>query len=69
MNAAQKAREDHARALMVPVGRRARSTLTGWECEVLEHVKRFEDGLEHKVRWDKNGVVGYVRKGRLVEIK
>lgn len=65
---AWKERQDNARVKMVPVGQRGRSRVSGWECTVLEHVERFEDGLQHKVRWDQNGVIGYVRPDALIRI-
>lgn len=53
----------------LPIGTRVESTESGWTGEVVRHVRAsVEDGgqdLTEVVRWDRTGVEGKVRPGRL----
>jgi hypothetical protein len=56
----------HKKSELLPEGSVAYSKLTGWECVILKHVARFEDGWAYKVRWTCNGHEGEARVGHLV---
>lgn len=54
---------------LLPEGSTAFSKLTGWECTILKHIPKFEDGWGYKVRWTKTGHEGYARPGALTATK
>lgn len=54
---------------LIPVGTRVESKESGWLGVVVAHVRASADDAPakktEKVRWEKSGVVGVVRPGRL----